>query len=397
MRYLRICTTCLLTCLAACSDVPDDEYYQPSGARLFDYASSSNFQAYREFETDKLRRHRVYFDPAARDDELARVAPFELKRPDTCEEPPTKGVLLVHGLLDTAFALRDIGEALASDCVLVRAIVLPGHGTRPADLIGIDRAAWIDAVAFGQRSLSEIVDEVYIIGYSLGGTLAANAAADNPDIAGVVLLAPALQVAYPWLAWQSVWLRYVRDWIDIDPHSIPVRYQSMPTNAIAETVLLASETRDQLEAGLRVPTLSFLSSTDLAINVEDVLLELSRLNAKSGNSIVIYGDTDLPVPMGAQIHPVFDRSSKILNHAHVALPFAPDNAVFGKGGSHKECGQNIGLIDKEDAEQCMRNPENWKGELGSTDTPEFLPLQRLTYNPHFDGMIDDIRAFLSID
>lgn len=397
MFHRRIVVACLLTGLAACSDIPDHEYYKPSGARLFDYASSSDFAAYRDFETDKLRRHRVFFDPAERDQELARVAPFELTRPETCKGPPDKGVLLVHGLLDTAFALRDIGEELAKACVLVRAIVLPGHGTRPADLIGIDREAWIDAVAFGLRSLSAVVDDVYIVGYSLGGALAANAAADNPDIAGIILLAPALQVANSWLAWQSVWVRHVTDWIDIDPHSIAVRYQSMPTDAIAETVLLASETRDQLDSGLNVPVLSFLSATDLAIDVEQVLSELSNLNATGGNAIVIYGESDLPMPKDAQIQPVFDRQSKILNHSHVALPFAPDNAVFGRTGSHKACGQNIGIMDKEEAEQCMRNPENWKGELLSTDSPEFLPLQRLTFNPHFDAMIDKMFVFLSID
>lgn len=397
MYYRWIGVTCLLTGLFACSDIPDDEYYKPSGARLFDYANSSDFTSYLDFEVDKLRRHRVFFDPAELDEELARVAPFELTRPETCQGSPDKGVLLVHGLLDTAFALRDIGEELAEACVLVRSIVLPGHGTRPADLIGIDRQAWIDAVAFGLRSLSAVVDDVYIVGYSLGGALAANAAADNPDIAGVVLLAPALQVANSWLAWQSVWVRHVTDWIDVDPHSISVRYQSMPTDAIAETVLLASETRDQLDSGLNMPVLSFLSTTDLAIDVEEVLSELANLKSTVGNAIVIYGKTDLPTPKDAKIQPVFDRQSKILNHSHVALPFAPDNAVFGRTGSHKACGQNIGIVDKEEAEQCMRNPQNWKGELLSTDSPEFLPLQRLTFNPHFDAMIEEILAFLSID
>src|SRR5437016_3635977 len=49
--------------------------------------------------------------------------PYELKPSQTAKN----GVLLIHGLLDSPFIMRDIGERLQSKGLLVRSIMLPGH------------------------------------------------------------------------------------------------------------------------------------------------------------------------------------------------------------------------------------------------------------------------------
>src|SRR5690348_2719348 len=69
--------------------------------------------------------------------------PFELK-PAT--RSPKQGVLLLHGLLDSPFVMKDIGNYFQSQGMLVRALVLPGHGTVPGALLNVSYHDWLAAV-----------------------------------------------------------------------------------------------------------------------------------------------------------------------------------------------------------------------------------------------------------
>src|SRR6185295_19892936 len=54
-------------------------------------------------------------------------APFEL-HPQT---KPRYGALLIHGLLESPFHMQDIGKHLCTQGLLVRSLLLPGHGIVP--------------------------------------------------------------------------------------------------------------------------------------------------------------------------------------------------------------------------------------------------------------------------
>jgi hypothetical protein len=67
-------------------------------------------------------------------------APFELlperrRCPRGADGRHAKAALLLHDLGGTPYAMRDLGRALVEHCYLVRAILLPGHGTVPGDLL----------------------------------------------------------------------------------------------------------------------------------------------------------------------------------------------------------------------------------------------------------------------
>src|SRR5438105_1705454 len=47
------------------------------------------------------------------------------------------GVLLIHVLFDCPFSLYELGAYLAQNGIVCRSILLPGHGTRPSDLLNI--------------------------------------------------------------------------------------------------------------------------------------------------------------------------------------------------------------------------------------------------------------------
>ena len=107
-------------------------------------------------------------------------------------------MLLIHGLGDSPYEMRDLGERFAAACYLVRAILLPGHGTVPGDLLGVGYPAWTEATRLGVASFAGQAERLYLVGFGAGATLALDYALEDaspgegPALGGLVLLAPAL-------------------------------------------------------------------------------------------------------------------------------------------------------------------------------------------------------------
>ena len=94
-----------------------------------------------------------------------------------CANSKRTGALLIHGLTDTPYLMRDIGNSIIknNDCMLIRSIVLPGHATVPGDLLDVKYSDWIDATNYGVKSFSDSgIDNIFIAGFSTGGALALN-------------------------------------------------------------------------------------------------------------------------------------------------------------------------------------------------------------------------------
>ena len=386
--------------LVACASAPDEPYYQASTAESFADTQQATFADYVAHSRIQLQVHRVFYQASQSEQELAQVAPRIYPLPSHCGKP-AQGVLLVHGLLDTAYALHDMGQVLAQRCLRVYSLLLPGHGTRPADLIRTTRHEWLAAVRFGVRALAQEVDDVTVMGYSLGGLLATQVATETQGEGGsirrLVLLAPALEVAYPTLSRIATLYRHVADWVDVDPHHIPVRYQSMPTQAVAETFLLSREVQRRLQAQpLAQPVFMLLSADDLVIDTPAALGIFAASMPHAQSQAWVYGplpQEKKPTHKAVRFVDVHDPAHKIFNYSHVSLTYAPGNPVFGQQGSHRECGQYIGIVKKEDAQACLQTTDTWKGEIGSDDA-RHKPFQRLTYNPRFDEMMGGVLRHL---
>ena len=388
----------LLIGVAACDPVPEGAYYQPSEETFdFDFKKENSFGKYVTQNIAYLEKHRVYYDHNETETELSRIVPYELPIPSNCKAESSKGALLIHGILDTTYALRDIAEFLNAECLLVRGLLLPGHGTRPGDLLQITKEEWIEAVDFGIRSLKKDVDQVHVVGFSLGGLLATHAATNHPDLSGLILISPSLQITYSALVWQTQWLRHFQDWIDVDPNTNPVRYHSTPFNALAELVELKSKTIRSLRRtkGLKPAVFAMLTADDISINPKKTLELLQKASSNEKSRFIYYG----PASKEADDARTDYRSSylpelRILNFSHVAFNYSPDNPLFGENGMLKECGQNIRVVSEEETAQCFEMAAPWKGELGSTKEQQYLPIQRLTYNPDFNRMKEEMLSFI---
>jgi hypothetical protein len=94
---------CLLILLSACTSAPNTPYYQPSPVVYYDFEGDKrgDFGAYIRHTRQELSKHRVPLLPDQAQQEVDQVAPFVMPRPSHCGAP-TQGVLLVHGLLDSA-------------------------------------------------------------------------------------------------------------------------------------------------------------------------------------------------------------------------------------------------------------------------------------------------------
>lgn len=105
----------------------------------------------------------------------------------TAPAEPVAGVLLLHGFGASPNSLRPWGEALAAAGLAVSIPRLPGHGTRWQDLNRTTDEDWLRAAEEALTALHADHEHVYLMGVSLGATLALRLAQRHPEaVSGVV-------------------------------------------------------------------------------------------------------------------------------------------------------------------------------------------------------------------
>jgi carboxylesterase len=87
--------------------------------------------------------------------------------------------------------------ALAHVGFLVRAPLLPGHGTTIDDMMKTGWGDWLRAAETAYAELAATVDRVVVAGLSMGGTLAVALASAHPEIAGIVVINPYIDPPAP--------------------------------------------------------------------------------------------------------------------------------------------------------------------------------------------------------
>lgn len=129
---------------------------------------------------------------AARHPVRASVEPFALN------PAGTPALLLVHGFADGPAVFAKLAPLLAAEGFAVRALHLTGFGGGPGQMADVALAAWradLDREIAALRAENP-ARPVWLVGHSLGGALAFDAALRPENrIAGLVLLAPLVQVS----------------------------------------------------------------------------------------------------------------------------------------------------------------------------------------------------------
>jgi alpha-beta hydrolase superfamily lysophospholipase len=366
---------------------------------------------------------------------------------------PRGGALLLHGLSDSPYSMRSLGEILAGEGFLVVGLRIPGHGTTPGALTTVDWRDWRHAVRLAATSLRARLgaDAPLVLGgYSNGAALALDhtlAALDDdalPPVAALIFVSPALTVTrMAALARWQLWLSRVPGldklaWNALLPEYDPYKYNSFALNAgwqIHRLTVALEERLARLERDGRLaelpPVLTFTSVADATVPPLASLRRLYARVARADSEIVLFdvnrnarlesflaADADAllatahePVPfpfavtvLGNRDHTValvarhraagttawtetplgLDWPPGIYSLSHVALPFPPDDPIYG-------------APDQQSATRPDPYPFGGleaRGERGGLVVP-IAHLMRMRYNPFFPYLETRVREFVA--
>ena len=175
---------------------------------------------------------------------------------------PRGAVLLLHGMSDSPYSLRKLGQRLHADGFHVLGLRLPGHGTAPSGLLEV---AWQDMAAATRLAMQHLADRnpgrpLYIMGYSTGAALAVHyalAAQEDeslPKVERIVLLSPAIGVSpvAAFAVWQArlghlLGLNKL-SWNDLLPEYDPFKYGSFAVNAGDVVYRLTNQIQERISA-----------------------------------------------------------------------------------------------------------------------------------------------------
>jgi esterase/lipase len=109
-----------------------------------------------------------------------------------------KGILLIHGLTGSPHEFIPVDQALSAAGYHTRRVTLPGHGDNPAKRFHETSALeLLDHCSAEYQKIAEEVDEVYIVGHSLGGICTLlTAAVRPPKLKGIVVFSAPYEYAY---------------------------------------------------------------------------------------------------------------------------------------------------------------------------------------------------------
>ena len=157
------------------------------------------------------------------------------------------GVVLVHGFLASPAELKALGERLVAQGHPVIGVRLKGHGTTPYDLRSRNHMEWQASVKRGFEIMSYLSQDVAVVGFATGASLALLLAAERPkQLAFVAAVSAPIKFRKQSLRFApllhrinqlSQWV-YVQNGIkpfqEGEPEHPDIEYRNMPVQALME-------------------------------------------------------------------------------------------------------------------------------------------------------------------
>lgn len=241
----------------------------------------------------------------------ARLLDRNWNRTYVLESPkPVAGALLLHGLSDSPYSLRAMGEKLHSLGYTVVGLRVPGHGTCPGALAEASWEDWTAAVRIAATSLRKQLPAgapLLLFGYSNGGALSVNyalEALDNPALPrpqALVLFSPMIGINP--MAELTAFHRVIAmasgdpraNWSAVDAEIDPYKYGSWPMNASVQAWQMTHQVELRLAAVERAgrvaelpPMIAFQSAIDSTVMVPRLVTELFDRVASNGSELVLF-------------------------------------------------------------------------------------------------------------
>ncbi len=395
--------------LAGCAGGPRELTirHMPTAVKPFDYSKNQSFDEYIAYHKKILKKHNLL---NRTEQELDNIAPFQMTSVnyEKCKNANRVGVLLIHGLTDTPYLMRDIAHSLIKQnpCTLARSIILPGHGTVPGDLLNVHHNEWIDATHYGINSFPKsAVKNLFIAAFSTGGATALSYADNIHDknsgfnLKGLILFSPAIRIkpVGGFLAnWHKVvsWALPKTAWFDIMDDEDFAKYESFPKNAADQIHLLTKKISLDKKQKIPAPLFVVISDDDDTIDSEKTKKFFNN-RADKYSKMLVYksGINNQQCINKVCVRRSNDIDKNILSFSHTAIPVAPANKHYGEKQNYKSCYHYLEKNNRQ-YKKCMSNDKN-DYKLGEKSISKTEPIRRLTYNPDFDYMAAAMNQFFS--
>lgn len=437
-----LCVGFLFVVLSACSN--NDALLRPSGKAAFVPEDNVKFTQYVSDSRENIEQvlnesrpateKRPYLGEYTNQESAAMRSPFQVPESDNdrcadMSKGAKKGFLLIHGLTDSPYLMRSISTSLSNEypCAVIRAVLLPGHGTIAGDSLKMEYGDWERIVSYGINSFKKetAISDLYLVGFSTGTSLAIKYMKDNPvnkgetredKIKGLVLISTAVK-AKSGAAFLAPIVKSVKDWADVFKEKDAARYESFSVNAGSEFYKLTKGMVDP-EYALDVPVLMAVSADDETIDAKasrEFFCYPSHVKRRAliwyesidpdvnahinqGNTPELMCDNIVSVNLGK-----IDPKYKTMNLAHTALSMSPDDPHYGVDGKYHNCKAYDNKKNTQDFTECQRNDE--KSVFGEKNIDclkdrlklDYDYLRRGTFNPYYKDLEAKILCFTNND
>lgn len=352
----------------------------------------TSFFNYIQIKRKLIVERRLDLNTSANTHIIDANVPFELY-PD---KQTDIGCLLIHGLFDSPFSLKELGVYLQGHGIMSKGILLPGHGTRPEDLCTINYQDWIQTVDYGVSALKQEVKKIFLIGYSTGATLALHHAANDKSINGTILLSPAIKlkpyIEFALPAYHYSLAKHLSLWITQEQEKDYAKYTSMPSHPIMELLELTQKLAEKNHHQSH-PMLMILSEEDETISSRDATSFFLRFNHPKSQLRLYSGKPKTNEKKDLRIQSLLSYypEERIKHFSHTALPFSCQNFHYGKTGDYLFASHNN---KKHHLYGAFNHLEEKTSEIAYQI--KLLPYmyKRLTYNPDFDAMAQQVVSFI---
>lgn len=346
--------------------------------QYYDYIQPT-FDEYLSVTHEWLLNNRGYIS-SERDKEIAMNMPYDL----TPEHKSNKAVLLVHGLGDSPYSFSDIGQTLAAQGFYVQTILLPGHGSKPEDLMLPRYEDWQRIVDHYAELLKQDYDQVWLGGFSTGGNLVTIHSLEHSDVDGLLLFSPGFQSRAPFMEKLAPLASLFIDGFTTKEDNL-ARYSSAPINGAIAYSESAQKLRDLLEQQkVTVPTLMVLSEADSVVDPDVVKTMYEERFENPANQLLWYGESISTHPSETTLTMKLE-SMQISTGSHMSPLFAPSNTYYGQNGEYRMC---MNSMDDEATLFCEQGGEVWWSAWGYQE--EGKVHARLTWNPYYQQLTQSL-------
>lgn len=323
-------------------------------------------------------------------------APFELHPSSellqSASQACKRGVLLVHGLTDSPYHMRHLATFFQRNGFRVMAVLLPGHGTQPGDLLDVSWKDWAKTVAYGVERLADEVDAVFLAGFSAGAALSVYHASTDKRIRGLFLFSPALEITSRarWARLHKLysWMNPRAAWVSVMPDQDIYKYESFCKNAAAQMYAL---TKALPQNDIPIPVFIAASADDATVHSSATLRFIQR--AQHPASTLVWYSTKQMTQSKVEWVDSAIPERKILSSAHTAIVMPPEDEHYGAKGEYKNCLHYHGS-EEERYVMCLKAKQDVSlGEVNERNLRHGL-MRRLTFNPHYAQMEASMQRFL---